>query len=451
MSDLDEISGTSRRAGPWGRPTRELWFYLYLTVSGLLLVRVLAPFLVVLLFAAIQVVVTWPLFQYVLSRVKRPALASVVTTAIIALVVFAPITALVWQFAGEAMTVTAAGVDALASGKLEAVVEDVQGWFAALQPPAWLAGYLPEGSVQTLIGDVIGDFNLVDAIVAPIQAGLLGALNATGTLVPLVVNTIVSGSIDVIIFLFAVLTLYVEGPTVILAVHRLSPLDDRYEARLFEVFREFANNLVVGSLATAAVQGFVAWIGYSIAGAPRAAFLGILTGVFSFVPMVGTLVVWLPVTLFLWATTGWGWALFLAIWSIAVTGTVDNLLKPLFLRGNTDIHPLLIFLAVFGGMAWLNLPGLIIGPIMAAFFLALYTIYLEEYLGIPSPAREPGRPWIPWLRGWYESLKGSLSKKTPAAAGVEMAIGAVDGIVEPLAGDRDLGPDASVDGDTDHT
>ena len=62
---------------------------------------------------------------------------------------------------------------------------------------------------------------------------------------------------------------------------------------------------------------------------------------------------------------------------------MDNLVKPLFLRGSSDIHPLLIFLAVFGGMAWMHLPGILIGPVLVAFFLSLYTIYCEDYLGLP--------------------------------------------------------------------
>ena len=82
-------------------------------------------------------------------------------------------------------------------------------------------------------------------------------------------------------------------------------------------------------------------------------------------------------------TAGWAWAGFLIAWSVLFTGTVDNVVKPLFLRGSSDIHPLLIFLAVFGGMAWMQLPGILVGPVLVAFFLSLYTIYCEDYLGIP--------------------------------------------------------------------
>src|SRR5690606_26527594 len=112
-----------------------------------------------------------------------------------------------------------------------------------------------------------------------------------GGWIPTLVATTFSLSIDLVIFLFAVVTLFIEGPRFLDFARRLSPIDDRYEARLFEVFRELSNNLVVGSLATGALQGVVAAIGFAIAGVERVIFLGILTAVFSFVPLLGTAVV----------------------------------------------------------------------------------------------------------------------------------------------------------------
>ena len=174
-----------------------------------------------------------------------------------------------------------------------------------------------------------------------------------------------------------------EGPKLLNVFANLSPMDDSYETRLFDVFREFATNMVVGSLATAILQGIVASIGYAIAGVDGVIFFGLLTALFSFVPVVGTVLVWLPLSLSVGVTAGWAWAGFLIAWSVLFTGTVDNVVKPLFLRGSSDIHPLLIFLAVFGGMAWMQLPGILVGPVLVAFFLSLYTIYCEDYLGIP--------------------------------------------------------------------
>ncbi len=85
-------------------------------------------------------------------------------------------------------------------------------------------------------------------------------------------------------------------------------------------------------------------------------------------------------------THGLGWAGGLLLWSVTVTGTTDNLLRPFFMRGSSDIHPLLLFFAVFGGMYWMGVTGVLVGPVVIAFFLTLAHIlqeHLEEENGEP--------------------------------------------------------------------
>jgi predicted PurR-regulated permease PerM len=230
-----------------------------------------------------------------------------------------------------------------------------------------------------------------------------------------VANALLSGSIDAVIFVLAVVTFFMEGPRALQAATRLSPMDDAYEERLFFVFREFANNLVIGSIATAAIQGAVAAVGYGLAGVERILFAGILTGVFSFFPLVGTAVVWIPVSIWVFLNEGAGWAAFVVVWSLVFTGTVDNVVKPLFLRGSSDIHPLMIFLAVFGGLTWMGLPGVLVGPVIVAFFLALYTIYCEDFLGLtPAEAPESDGAWLVWVQAWLGWNEKPPADRLPA-------------------------------------
>ena len=245
----------------------------------------------------------------------------------------------------------------------------------------------------------------IGAVVAPARDALVVALNSIGVGLPALIHGLLDGSVDLLVFLLSVVTLYMEGPRVLRASQRLFPLEDGYEERLFSVFREFANNMVIGSLATAVLQGLVAGIGYSFAGTGRVIFFATLTGVFSFVPVVGTALIWVPLTVYVGFAHGLSWGLFLLVWSVALTGMVDNLVKPLFLRGGSDIHPLLIFLAVFGGMSWLGLAGVFVGPVVVAFFLTLYTIYCEDFLGI-NEVEDGEVPPSLWARarGWWRGF-----------------------------------------------
>ncbi|MEZ4316122.1 MAG: AI-2E family transporter [Myxococcota bacterium] len=356
-------------ATPWSKSVRDRWFLGFLAVSTLGVVVLFWPFVYVLLFAATTVVVTWPVYERVLMRCKgRRGLAAGVTMGLLATVVFGPLGVLMWLFVGEATGVVELVARFVNDGQLERTVDALRDEYL----PSFVeqyGAYLPE------------DFDLVGAVLAPLQQALLQLLNSAGGALPGLLNRLVSTGVDAVIFLFAVVSLYMEGPRVLTVLKNLTPIEDSYLEHLFRVFREFANNMVVGSLVTAALQGVVAAAGYWAVGVDRVVFLGICTAVFSFVPMVGTLVVWLPVCIYVGVGSGWSWAAGLAVWNLAVTGSVDNVVKPLFLRGSSHIHPLLIFLAVFGGLSWMSVPGVLVGPVIVAFFLALYTIYCQDFLG----------------------------------------------------------------------
>lgn len=397
---------------PWSQRTKDWWFFAALGGACLALAYLFSPFATVLLFAATIVVVTWPLYTRVLARCRgRKPLAAVVTLLGLGFVVVGPFTTVIYLFALEAVAAAQTALAFVEGDGIEAEVDrlvaqlDVWKSMLDVRLTAWdlptidelLARYLP------------ADFDPVAAVVGPLQDGLLALANNVGTVVPQVLNTLVGGSIHSIIFLFSVLSLYMEGPRVLDFFRRLSPMDDKYERRLFKVFEEFAFNLVSGSLATAALMGLVASVGYAIAGVPRVLFAGILTALFSFIPVVGAGIVWVPLCIYIGATQGIGWGVFLLLWSALFTGSVDNLVKPMFLRGSSNIHPLLIFLAVFGGIAWMGLPGILVGPVIVAFFLALYTIYCEDYLGLPPPENDDEGPGIAsTLKAAWERVRALL-------------------------------------------
>jgi predicted PurR-regulated permease PerM len=359
---------------PWSQQTRDYWFFGFLALSTASIAYLFSTFMFVLLFASITVVVTWPIYLRVLDYCGgRRLVASLVCLAGLGLLVFVPVICVGYLFVIEAVDVVGRGVTYFSSGGFERSIAEVRASLDTYQAAGifdWIGELVPE------------DFDLLGSVLGPIKGASLLVLNTAGAAVPAVINVLVTGAIDVVIFLFAVLTFYMEGPTLLRVLANLSPMDDRYEGRLFMVFKEFATNMVVGSFATAVLQGLVATFGYWLVGVDGVVFFGLLTAIFSFVPVVGTVLIWLPLSISVGLNTGWGGCAILIVYSAVLTGGVDNVVKPLFLRGSSNIHPLLIFLAVFGGMAWMKLPGIFLGPVLVACFLSLYTIYCEDYLGI---------------------------------------------------------------------
>jgi len=129
---------------------------------------------------------------------------------------------------------------------------------------------------------------------------------------------------------------------------------------------------VVGAnFITGAVQAAIATIGFFIARAPSPIFFGLLTLFSSLIPSVGTALVTLPVAgLMLLLGHKWS-ALFLALWGGVVVGLIDNLLRPMLIRGKVQLHGALVFFSLIGAISAFGGVGLFLGPLALVFFLAV--------------------------------------------------------------------------------
>lgn len=131
------------------------------------------------------------------------------------------------------------------------------------------------------------------------------------------------------------------------------------------------HSIVRGFLLVALAQGFLIGAGFSLTGIPQPIVWGTI-GVFtSLIPTIGTALVTVPAVVYLLITQNFWGALIMLVWGIGVVGTADNVLRPLLTSRSTGIHPLFIFLAVFGGLETLGLSGFLLGPLLVAFIISL--------------------------------------------------------------------------------
>lgn len=364
---------------PTDKVLRDRWFYATLLAAAAGVLWLFWPFFEVLTYAAVVAVVAEPMHTRLTARLGgRRLLAAVLTALAFALLVLLPLGLLLVAFARQGISFASHGLEWVADGHLEA-------WLTARQAQveAWvgtLPGRAGSGGIQ------------VPDLTETVQQAVTSVLSVTGNVLPGLLSGIATGVIGGIIFVLTVITLLAEGPKLAAFVTALTPLDDRYEGQLIAVFREFAFNMVIGVFVVAMAQGMVASFGYWAVGMERPLFFGMLTGLGSFLPIVGTAVVAIPMCVWAFVTKGTGAGVTLALWSVFVVGTTDNVLRPMIIRGSSKIHPLLVFLAVFGGLWWMGIAGALVGPVMVAMFLALARIYREEFLaeGTTPPAPSSG-------------------------------------------------------------
>jgi predicted PurR-regulated permease PerM len=127
------------------------------------------------------------------------------------------------------------------------------------------------------------------------------------------------------------------------------------------------------------VQGIAATIGYLIFGLSDWALWGFLTGIFAFFPFVGTMIVWIPLCIYLYAQGHPGACIGLALYSFLVTGNVDYVARISFMKKIGDVHPLITVLGVIVGLNLFGFVGLIFGPLLISYFLILVKIYINEF------------------------------------------------------------------------
>jgi predicted PurR-regulated permease PerM len=231
------------------------------------------------------------------------------------------------------------------------------------------------------------------------------------TRAPVKVGKAIVGLVVIIVAFFYFLA---EGPRMLAAVTRLVPLDIRYQWQLLQEFEEISRAVVTATLLAAAVQAILAGIGFAVAGLDNVFLLTLLTFVLSMVPLLGAAAVWLPASLYLlffvqntWAAVG------LMAWGLLVVSTIDNVIKPIVLQGQSKLHPLLALLSVLGGVAALGPIGIFVGPIAVAFLQAALTMLAVE---IDSLERSDRATQAPAVAGGGASA--APPKTTPPPPGV---------------------------------
>jgi len=167
------------------------------------------------------------------------------------------------------------------------------------------------------------------------------------------------------------------------------PLDKRYIQAFAQEFTDVAHAIVYGNTITAFVQGAMGMVGLMLAKVPHAGVWGAAMVLVSLVPVGGTALVWGPIGAVLVMTGKVNEGVFLLAWGAFVVGSIDNVIRPKLCGSRMALHPLLVFLSMFGGLAVFGMMGLLVGPLIASLFMAMVRIYRRDFLGIHQPAVLP--------------------------------------------------------------
>jgi predicted PurR-regulated permease PerM len=471
-----------------------------LLLMGAMFFQVLAQFVVPLFLAAVLVVIFKPLHEWVrgcLPRYRR--LSALITTTAIMLLALLPTVWLGWnayrEGRGVLIKLQRPETRVMLERKFDEIADPIRRFLdptreqpgpderkdadeKAPNPAAPLPSNGNSADGERVPGDEAAsaevasttrDIGEIDDAVTPMNFSALYE-RAAGMIGRALLHTaqgLLRLLIGLIIMVLALYYFLLDGPSMIAAIMRMSPLDDVYERELLDKFASVSRAVVVASLASAVVQGLLSGIGYYFAlnaGAPIF-LLTMVTMVLAIVPFVGATGVWLP-------TAAWIYffqtrevndqlvqgdpasAIGLAIYGAAVVSMIDNVIKPLVLHGQSNLHPLLALLSVLGGIQVLGPIGILVGPMLVAFFQALVNMVNKELqrmgdgtLGVKHSSHRTPLPMHPATELEADAAAGSKSVVEEVAAAMvgseAPAPGASPEVREPHARGRSEAPKAS--------
>ena len=192
--------------------------------------------------------------------------------------------------------------------------------------------------------------------------------------------------INLFLMTVAMYYFFLDGRRLFAEAIRLIPLDKRYLQAFSREFTDVAYAIVYGNTVTALVQGAVGLVGMLIVGVPHAGVWGAAMVMAALVPVVGTGLVWVPISIAAALSGRVGDGLFLVAWGASWWAPSTTVIRPKLCGSRMALHPLLVFLSMFGGVAVFGMMGMLVGPLIASLFMAMVRIYRRDFLGITQPA-----------------------------------------------------------------
>jgi len=331
-------------------------FFIILLIIAVVGVGLLfLPYMGPLIFAAILAVVFQPLYTQLLRHAffkRRPSLASILVVLTVTVIIILPLSILTLLLITETSDLY---TKVASNSDIYKIISDVQ---------VYILGKV--GNFPIDLGAAVKDYtkNLFSFIVKHI-----------GSLFADVMGLIFSFFLT----LFALYYLIKDGHKLNDILVNFSPLTIKDDKQIVDSLKIAFNSVIKGTILIALLQGLLEGIGLFIFGVPNPVLFGFMAVIASVIPMLGTIVITIPATIYLLLTGHTVAAVGILLWGVLLVGLIDNFVRPKLIENDTNLHPLLIFISIIGGLKLFGVLGFIFGPILLSLLFALLDIYKKTF------------------------------------------------------------------------
>lgn len=184
---------------------------------------------------------------------------------------------------------------------------------------------------------------------------------------------------NIVLMYLVLYFMLVQTKDVELWLKKTLPLKTANTKKVISEIRNLVYSNALGIPIVAVLQGLVAVIGYSIFGVKEFLLMGLLTAISSVIPILGTMLVYLPLAIFQYSNHGVFSGVGVGLWGFIVIGSVDNIARLMVQKKLADVHPLVTLLGVFMGVSLFGFMGVIFGPLLLSVFFMLVSVYISEF------------------------------------------------------------------------
>jgi predicted PurR-regulated permease PerM len=342
--------------GPSTRAARITLVVLLAVALGLCLLMVW-PFAPTIIGAAILAVVYHPLHVRLQGRLSRPGLAALLSTLLVLIAFLVPLLLVVTTVMQELR----AAFSALAPGVAEHGANRI--WASLDRPLAVVGRWLgmDASDLRALLATRLQEAG------AAVLGKTVAVLGAAG-----------GGVVKVVIGVGTLYCTFLYGGRLNKQTVALSPLGPKRTETLLNAVQEMVMASFYGVVAVAGAQGLLCGLGAWIAGLPSPVLWGVAAAIVSVLPLFGSALVWLPAAAVLFLQGSIGRGVFMLAWGAGLVGTIDNVIRPMVVMTRLPVHPLVVFVAMLGGVDAFGLMGILFGPVILAVTVALFRMFREE-------------------------------------------------------------------------
>lgn len=256
--------------------------------------------------------------------------------------------------------------------------------------PVFLAVTLISPKFNSFLSDPTAAMDSIKAGVNQVQQkmgitftsdkALSGALDKVIAFLPSLLNSTANLIANLATMLFFLYYMLYNGREMEKTLFRIIPLKDANTTILAAETKKIVKANALGIPLISIIQGITATLGYFIFGVKEWALWGFLTGVFAFFPIVGTMIIWVPLVIYTFAIGNSGMGIGLLLYSVIVTGNIDYVARITIMRRIGDVHPVITVLGVIVGLGLFGFIGLIFGPLLVNYIIVLFKIYMNEFV-----------------------------------------------------------------------